>query len=166
MTCLIFSFIFCSLKVIHCFNVFFISCAFELPCVLTTSPFRPSNGAPPYSEASNVFNVFFNAGFTRSAPILLLKEDIIPSFTFVINVAPTPSYNFKITFPTKASHTITSASPFGISLASILPIKLISGQFLSKGYVSFTNVLPFSSSAPILTIATLGFLTPTTFSIF
>ena len=38
-----------------------------------------SNGAPPYSEASNFFNVFFNAGFANSAPILLFNVDIIPS---------------------------------------------------------------------------------------
>ena len=39
----------------------------------------------------------------------------------------------------------------------------MSEHSLSKGYVSFTSILPFSSSAPIFTIATRGFSIPTTF---
>ena len=50
------------------------SFAFELPCVFTTRPFNPSNGAPPYSLASNDFKVVFNAGLISNAPILLLDE--------------------------------------------------------------------------------------------
>ena len=40
------------------------------------------------------------------------------------------------------------------------------GHSLSIGYVSLTREFPFSSSSPTLTIATLGFLMPTTFSIY
>ena len=141
------------------------SFALELPCVLTTSPFNPKSGAPPYSLASKSFNVAFNAGFTRSAPIFERKVAIIPSFTFRINVAPTPSYNFRITFPTNASQTTTSTAPDGISLASTLPTKLISLHAFRSGNVSFTSAFPFSSSAPMLTIPTVGFFFPITCSI-
>ena len=72
---------------------------------------------------------------------MLLNDDVIPALILLINVAPTPSYNLRITFPTNASHTITSASPAGISLASILPIKLISGQALRSGNVSLTKLI-------------------------
>ena len=37
-------------------------------------------------------------------------------------------------------------------------------RVLRSGYVSFTSIFPFSSSIPIFTIATLGFLIPTTCS--
>ena len=146
----IFSLMFCSLKAIHCIIEFLTSVALELPCVFTTNPFNPNIGAPPYCSKSNDFKVSFNAGFTKSAPILLRRFVINPAFTVLINVEPTPSYNFKITLPTKASQTITSATPFGISLASTLPTKFISGQFLRSGNVSFTSALPFSSSEPML----------------
>ena len=43
--------------------------------------------------------------------------------------------------------------------------KLIPLHSLSSGKVSFTSAFPFSSSAPLLTMATFGFLIPTTFSI-
>ena len=97
---------------------------------------------------------------------MLLRELIIPVFTFFISVAPTPSYNFRMIFPANASQTITSAYPVGISLASILPMKFISGQFFKSGNVSFTSAFPFSSSAPIFTIATFGFGTPMTLSMY
>ena len=129
------------------------------------NPFKPSIGAPPYLDASKSFKVSFNAGFTSKAPILLRRELIIPVLILLIKVPAKPSYSFKITLPTKASHTTTSAYPAGISLASMLPIKLISLQFLSNGKVSFTSAFPFSSSAPIFTIATRGFLIPMTCSI-
>ena len=45
---------------------------------------------------------------------------------------PTPSYSFRMTFPANASQTMTSACPCGISLASILPIKLISSHCFQK----------------------------------
>ena len=154
-----------SLNVTHWKIEFVISFAFALPCVLTTRPFSPRSGAPPYCVASKVFNVDFNAGNASAAPILLFNVLIMPFLMAPINVLLSPSYSFKMTFPTKASQTITSASPFGISLASMLPTKLMSSHAFSRGNVSFTRALPFSSSAPILTIATLGFFTPRTFSI-
>ena len=139
--------------------------ALALPCVFTTSPLSPRSGAPPYSVASKDFRVSFSAGFTRSAPILLLVLVIIPSLIFWTRAEPTPSYNLRITFPTNASHTTTSAYPAGISLASILPMKLMLLHSFRRGKVSFTSAFPFSSSAPLFTMATLGFLMPTTFSI-
>ena len=36
---------------------FFTSTAFELPCVFTTSPFKPKSGAPPYWLASKDLSV-------------------------------------------------------------------------------------------------------------
>ena len=48
----------------------------------------------------------------------------------------------------------------------MLPIKLISSHALRSGNVSLTSWLPFSSSRPTLTIATLGFLIPRQFSIY
>ena len=51
-------------------------------------------------------------------------------------------------------------------LAPLLPTKFISLQFFKSGYVSFTSIFPFSSSAPIFTIATRGFSMPITFSIY
>ena len=149
---------------IHWISEFLISFAFELPCAFTTRPFRPRSGAPPYSLASKLFSVSFSAGFTRSAPILLRRLDIIPAFTLEISVEPTPSYSFRITFPTNASQTTTSQTPFGISLASTFPIKLMSLHSFNNGNVSFTSAFPFSSSAPIFTRPTFGFLTPMTYS--
>ena len=142
-----------------------ISFALELPWVFTTRPFSPRSGAPPYWLASNALSVFFSDGNASAAPILLFKLLISPALITPISVELRPSYNFKMTFPTNASHTMTSAPPCGISLASILPTKLISSHSFNNGNVSFTRAFPFSSSAPIFTIATLGFLIPTTFSI-
>ena len=144
---------------------FVISFAFELPCVFTTRPLSPRSGAPPYSLASKSFSVFLSAGNASAAPILLFKVLINPCLMAPTSVELSPSYNLRITFPTKASHTITSAPPCGISRASMLPTKLMSLHSRSNGNVSLTKALPFSSSAPILTIATRGFFTPTTFSI-
>ena len=96
-------------------------------------------GAPPYWEATKDFNVCFNAGLIKSAPILDRRDDISPSFTLESNVAATPSYSFSTMFPANASQTITSAPPCGISRASILPIKLIPGHSFSYGNVSFTS---------------------------
>src|SRR5699024_4639451 len=124
----IFSLICCSLKVTHWIMELCTSRRLELPWVFTTRPFSPKRGAPPYWLASKDFKVLFSAGFTRRAPILLRKSLIMPFLTMPSKVAPTPSYSFKITFPTKASQTITSAPPWGISLASMLPIKLMSGH--------------------------------------
>ena len=142
-----------------------ISFALELPWVFTTRPFNPKSGAPPYSVASNDFSVFLRAGSASAAPILLFSVLMSPFFITPISVELRPSYSFNMTLPVKASQTITSASPFGISLASMLPTKLISVHSRRSGMVSFTRALPFSSSAPILTNATFGFFTPTTCSI-
>ena len=90
-------------------KMIFISFAFALPCTFTTNPFNPKSGAPPYSVASNFFKVFFNAGNASAAPILLFRLDIRPSLITPTMVLDKPSDNFKITFPTNASHTITSA---------------------------------------------------------
>ena len=84
----------------------------------------------------------------------------MPSFMAFISADAVPSYNFKITLPTNASQTITSTLPNGMSLASTEPTKLISLHSFKSGKVSLTRAFPFSSSAPILTIPTVGFLTP------
>ena len=154
-----------SLNVIHCKIEFLISIAFELPCVLTNNPFSPNNGAPPCSSKENPLRVFFKSFLIKSAPIFVLIEFIIEPLILSIKTLATPSYNLRITLPTKASQTITSASPLGMSLASILPIKLMPSISFNSEYVSLTKAFPFSSSAPILTSATFGFFTPTTFSI-
>ena len=140
------------------------SFALELPCVFTTSPFKPRRGAPPYSLASNPFIVFLRAGLIKRAPIFVRKSCINPSLIFSISTPPTPSNSFSMIFPANASHTMTSASPYGIFLASMLPVKLISLHSFKSGNVSFTSAFPFSSSAPIFTIATFGFLIPITCS--
>ena len=133
----------------HCRIEFFTSTALLLPWVFTTRPFRPSNGAPPYSSVLKLFKVFFNAGFTKSAPILLLRLIIMPALIFCINAVLTPSSILRTTFPAKASHTITSAAPIGTSRASIFPTKLSSDDFLRSGNVSFVISLPLQSSVPI-----------------
>ena len=51
----------------------------------------------------------------------------------------------------------------GCPLPSMLPMKLISLHAFKRGNVALTRAFPFSSSAPLFTMATLGFLTPTTF---
>ena len=76
---------------------FLISLLLELPCVFTTNPFKPNIGAPPYSLASNCFNVFLRAGLASAAPILLINVLLRPSFIAPIKVEPNPSYNFNIT---------------------------------------------------------------------
>ena len=48
----------------------------------------------------------------------------------------------------------------------MLPVKLISPHSFKSGNVSFTSALPFSSSAPLFTIATFGLETPTKCSIY
>ena len=63
----------------------------------------------------------------------------MPSLMQPKNVLATPSKNFKITLPTKASQTRISVPPFAISLASTLPTKLMFLQSRSNGYVSFTS---------------------------
>ena len=91
-------------------------------------------------------------------------EEEIELGDIFINVDAVPSTDFRTQFPANASHTITSALPVKTSLASMLPIKLISSQAFSIGNVSLTNALPFSSSAPMFKMPTLGFLTPMIFS--
>ena len=45
---------------------FLISPLLEFPWLFTTSPFRPNIGAPPWSDVSMDFKVFFKAGFIES----------------------------------------------------------------------------------------------------
>mgnify|MGYP003293825834 CR=1 FL=1 len=76
--------------------------------IFTTRPLSPSNGAPPYSEEVNLLITFFIPGFTSAPPIFPLAVSIMDAFITLTNAPPTPSYSFKITFPTNASQTITS----------------------------------------------------------
>ena len=107
---------------------------------------------------------FISASVQRAVQKFKEKHDDIHQFPekmgYIVHVL-----SDCITLPVNASQTITSAPPCGISLASMLPIKLISGHSFKRGNVSFTRAFPFSSSAPIFTMATLGFLMPTTCSI-
>ena len=139
MEAIIFSLTFSRWNFTHCNSEFLTSIAFALPCVFTTSPFKPISGAPPYCFASNDFIVSLNEFLISSAPIFVFKLDINVVFTFDKSIFAVPSYSFKITFPTNASQTMTSASPFGMLRASILPIKLISLHAFNSGYVSFTS---------------------------
>ena len=50
-----------------------------------------------------------------------------------VKALPTPSYSFKMTFPTNASQTSTSHGPYGISLASTFPMKLMSEHSFNNG---------------------------------
>ena len=69
--------------------------------------------------------MFLKAPLDKIPPIEYKILDFISFLTILENTFTIPSDNFNITLPTNPSHTITSASPSGISLPSILPIKFI-----------------------------------------
>ena len=140
---------------------------FALPCVFTTSPFRPSSGAPPYLASVKLLLTSFSMPVYEPMPRRSCSSRllIMPCFTMANQCSAEPLIQLQDDISHKRLgrrlHPLRRA---GSLVASMLPMKLISVHAFKSGNVSFTSAFPLSSSAPIFTIATLGFLIPTTCS--
>ena len=125
----------------------------------------PRKGVPPTSLGSSSFFISARSPFTSPAAIFVLALERKTFFNSFSRNLAVPSRDFSMTFPVKPSATSTSAPPSMASPASRLPTKFsrpASPAAVSRAWVSWRSLSPFSASAPMFSRATRGRSTPMT----
>ena len=132
-----------------------IATALDLPWPITTHPFTPRSGAPPYSAGSMRRFTARKAPRERAAPSLRTGVRISSSLMSCIMDSARVSLAFSTTLPVKPSMTMTSTLPVKRSCPSTLPMKFSDEPFRTS-WTSLVSSLPLVSSSPRLMRPTRG----------